>query len=170
MALDALYGRSLALCLHLLILLLPFFCSIFPLHPSFSPPFHSPSCPTSCLLPSPFSSLSYPPSPSPSLLTHPRFGGYILAGLKRKFLKVNNFSFSYYERPPNSLKNKPTTLFLHGFTSNKESWVRVTQNLPNSWRILVLDMPGHGESSFDSKLDYSPFGMVEKIHMVCRGK
>ena len=106
------------------------------------------------------------PLPHPPFI-HPRFGGYILAGLKRKFLKVNNFSFSYYERPPNSLKNKPTTLlFLHGLTSNKESWVRVTQYLPNSWRILVLDMPGHGESSFDSKLDYSPFGMAMNIHMV----
>lgn len=96
-----------------------------------------------------------------------RFGGYILAGLQRKFLKVKNFSFSYYERPSTSPEDNPTTLlFLHGFTSNKESWVRVTQNLPTSWRIVVLDMPGHGESSFDPKLDYSPYGMVEKVHMV----
>ena len=31
----------------------------------------------------------------------------------------------------------------------------------------MLDMPGHGESSFDPKLDYSPLGMAEKVHMVC---
>ena len=30
----------------------------------------------------------------------------------------------------------------------------------------MLDMPGHGESSFDPKLDYSLSGMVEKIHLV----
>jgi len=59
-----------------------------------------------------------------------------------------------------------TLLFLHGFTSSKESWVQVTQNLPKVWRIVVLDMPGHGESSFDPRLDYSPLGMAEKVHMV----
>ena len=107
-------------------------------------------------------------SPPPSLSPLHRFGGYILAGLQRKFLKVKNFSFSYYERPPSTLsENSTTLLFLHGFTSNKESWVRVTQNLPKSWRIIVLDMPGHGESSFDPKLDYSMFGMAEKVHLVC---
>ena len=38
--------------------------------------------------------------------------------------------------------------------------------LPREWRILVLDMPGHGESSFDPTLDYSPPGMADKVHMV----
>ena len=114
---------------------------------------------------------SLPPSPSLSLSL--RFGGYILAGLQRKSLKVKNFYFSYYERPPTTTNTTqdtnnttPTLLFLHGFTSNKESWVRVTQNLPNTWRILVLDMPGHGESSFDPESGYSPKGMADKIHMV----
>ncbi|CAI8005048.1 Monoacylglycerol lipase abhd6-A [Geodia barretti] len=37
--------------------------------------------------------------------------------------------------------------------------------LPRQWRILVLDMPGHGESSFDPTQDYSPFGMAEKVDM-----
>ena len=30
----------------------------------------------------------------------------------------------------------------------------------------MLDMPGHGESSFDPSHDYSPFGMAQKVHMV----
>jgi abhydrolase domain-containing protein 6 len=110
--------------------------------------------------------------PSPLVQGYLRFSGYILAGLQRKSLRVKNFHFSYYERQPNTANSThttgnihpPTLLFLHGFTSNKESWVRVTQSLPKDWRILVLDMPGHGESSFDPKSDYSPPGMAEKIH------
>ena len=27
-------------------------------------------------------------------------------------------------------------------------------------------MPGHGESSFDPELDYSIFGIAEKVHLV----
>ena len=75
-------------------------------------------------------------------------------------------SFSYYERPHSPTRHPVTLLFLHGFTSTKESWVLVTRNLPKAWRIVVLDMPGHGESSFDPNLDYSPLGMAEKVHKV----
>ena len=107
-----------------------------------------------------------------------RFGGHILAGLQRKSMKTKNFHFSYCERTPlaTSPNKDPTNtttdgapatlLLLHGFTSNKESWVRVIMGLPREWRILVLDMPGHGESSFDPTLDYSPPGMADKVHMV----
>ena len=40
------------------------------------------------------------------------------------------------------------------------------QSLPKEWRIVVLDMPGHGESGYDPDHDYSPHGMAEKIHTV----
>jgi hypothetical protein len=123
--------------------------------------------------------------PSPLVQGYLRFGGYILAGLQRKSIKTKNFHFGYYERSPlprngnrdaatkpdaagTTNSAHPTLLFLHGFTSNKESWVRVVMGLPRQWRILVLDMPGHGESSFDPTQDYSPFGMAEKVDMVQR--
>ena len=122
-------------------------------------------------------------SPLSFLFSTFRFGGYILAGLQRKSIKTKNFHFGYYERSPlprngnrdaatkpdaagTTNSAHPTLLFLHGFTSNKESWVRVVMGLPRQWRILVLDMPGHGESSFDPTQDYSPFGMAEKVDMV----
>ena len=82
---------------------------------------------------------------------------------------MENLSFSYYERPHPPTRHPVTLLFLHGFTGTKESWVQVTRNLPKMWRIVVLDMPGHGESSFDPNFDYSPLGMAEKIHKVSAG-
>ena len=105
--------------------------------------------------------------PAPLLQGYIRFGGYILAGLQRKSLTVKGLHFSYYDRPPTTATHRNTTtlLFLHGLGSNKESWIRVTQYLPSSWRLLVLDMPGHGESSFDPSHNYSPIAIAKKIHM-----
>ena len=122
------------------------------------------------------SSLPHPLSSPPSFLSHLLFSSFTFThshpppsasippplqpGLVVTFWQVYRGSHSKSKtftsattQRPSSLNNRgddPTTLlFLHGFTSNKESWVRVTQNLPSTWRILVLDMPGHGESSFD---------------------
>lgn len=38
-------------------------------------------------------------------------------------------------------------VFLHGFLENKEMWKETLQALPNSYRKIVLDLPGHGESA-----------------------
>lgn len=94
-----------------------------------------------------------------------RFGGYLVAGLHRKFLELEDTSFSYYERPATQEK-APTVLFLHGFTGNKTMWMIVSRFLPKSWRIVVLDMPGHGESSFAPNCNYSTLGLTQKIHDV----
>ena len=101
-------------------------------------------------------------------LFHVSFGGYLVAGLYRKFLQLDNSSFCYYERPaPIPDQHKATTvLLLHGFTVNKTMWMVVSKFLPKDWRIVVLDLPGHGESSFTSDGNYSAFGLARKLHDV----
>ena len=101
-------------------------------------------------------------------LSHVSFGGYLVAGLYRKFLQLDNSSFCYYERPaPIPDQHKATTvLLLHGFTANKTMWMVVSKFLPKDWRIVVLDLPGHGESSFTHDGNYSAFGLAQKLHEV----
>lgn len=102
-----------------------------------------------------------------------RFGGYLVAGLSRKFLTVDGIEYSYFERAgtvkadSSGRSKEPTTLlFLHGFTANKTMWMFMSKYLPKEWRIVMLDMPGHGESSFKPNNDYSALGLAEKIHSV----
>lgn len=38
-------------------------------------------------------------------------------------------------------------VMVHGFGANKDSWVRMTQELSDRYNILLLDLPGHGDSS-----------------------
>lgn len=111
-----------------------------------------------------------------------RFGGYLVAGLSRKFLTVDGIEYSYFERAGSAKvtdsssssssgqkKTEPTTLlFLHGFTANKTMWMIMSNYLPKEWRIVMLDLPGHGDSSFKPNNDYSALGLANKVHSVSK--
>jgi pimeloyl-ACP methyl ester carboxylesterase len=45
-------------------------------------------------------------------------------------------------------------VLLHGFGASKDHWVRFASHLPDSLRVLALDLPGHGASTFDSTTTY----------------
>lgn len=40
----------------------------------------------------------------------------------------------------------PTLLLLHGFTGSAENWAPLTTALSGSYRLLALDLPGHGRT------------------------
>lgn len=107
--------------------------------------------------------------PSIIYLGYKRFGGYLLAGLRRKQITVNGITYAYYERLPTGQRkgeDAPTLLLLHGFTADKTMWTMTVRYLPKEWRIIVLDLPGHGDTSFLQKGDYSPTGMVSRLDEV----
>jgi pimeloyl-ACP methyl ester carboxylesterase len=37
-------------------------------------------------------------------------------------------------------------VLLHGYLGSKEIWEKTTQNLSRSYRVIAIDLPGHGES------------------------
>jgi len=45
-------------------------------------------------------------------------------------------------------------VLLHGFGASSTHWVRFVPHLPDSMRVLALDLPGHGASAFDSTRTY----------------
>ena len=73
---------------------------------------------------------------------------------------------SYIERPGKS-SSAPVVVFVHGFTSNKLSWFVFFKLLPKTWRLIALDLPGHGLSEFNENVDYSAPGMDKILHKVC---
>ena len=99
-----------------------------------------------------------------------RFGGYIIAGLRRKYIEVNNITYCYQEREPllttDAQKETKTLLFLHGYTGTKIMWMNMVRHLPKEWRLILVDLPGHGESTFKQNENYNAFGFAEKLHEV----
>lgn len=112
-----------------------------------------------------------------------RFGGFIaLPGFKSNKITIEGIDISYIDRNPTSKKTKssatavnsintsnPTTIvFIHGVTSQKLSWAPVIRSLPKSWRVIAIDLPGHGKSGFSEELNYSVVSMGEFLHEVSK--
>ncbi|NNF66584.1 MAG: alpha/beta hydrolase [Gammaproteobacteria bacterium] len=58
---------------------------------------------------------------------------------------------AYMERPADG----PTLVLLHGFASEKDSWLRFLRKIPKRYRIIAIDLPGHGASSRDPDRNYT---------------
>ena len=80
-------------------------------------------------------------------------------------MQIDNVSMSYIERPATK-DGEPTLVFIHGFTSQKLGWSPVFWYLPKSWRIIAVDLPGHGHSGFSDNFNYSINGIVSMLHKV----
>jgi abhydrolase domain-containing protein 6 len=49
----------------------------------------------------------------------------------------------------------PVVVLLHGFSSDSAVWIRFARYLTPSYRVVIPDLPGHGETGFVSGRGYS---------------
>jgi len=69
-------------------------------------------------------------------------------------------------------KEKPTLVFLHGWLDNLNTFKELSNLLLNDFRLVLVDLPGHGESSIASLKynlsDYVDFmeGFTSKINVL----
>ncbi|UCF91923.1 MAG: alpha/beta hydrolase [Desulfobacterales bacterium] len=64
------------------------------------------------------------------------------AGLVCKAVRVDDDPITYLERPGPGR----TIVLLHGFAANKDTWLHFARYLPRTYRILAIDLPGHGDN------------------------
>jgi pimeloyl-ACP methyl ester carboxylesterase len=64
----------------------------------------------------------------------------------------------YRDRGPRSA---PTLVLIHGSNASLFTWEPWTQRLDDSFRVVAIDMPGHGLTGAVPSNDYSQAGMVE---------
>lgn len=78
-----------------------------------------------------------------------------ISRMKKKRLKLSDrFSVSYIERGSIG-KSGPSILFLHGFSSEKESFCTTVYFMANRYHVVSVDLFGHGETSTDEGEEYS---------------
>lgn len=65
------------------------------------------------------------------------------AGLEAQTVVVDGYELAYLERPADG----ETIVLLHGFASEKDAWTRFIRYLPDDYRVIAVDLPGHGQSS-----------------------
>ena len=72
-------------------------------------------------------------------------------GLTAKTVEVDGFTWHYLE---GGKTGAPTILMVHGFSANKDNWVRFAGRLTSDYHIVIPDLPGYGDSVRDLKGDY----------------
>ncbi len=76
------------------------------------------------------------------------------SNLTLKTLRIDQQNIAYLEREGRG----ETIVLLHGFAANKDTWLRFVRYLPRQYRVLVIDLAGHGdrnqEMAFSFDLDH----------------
>lgn len=88
------------------------------------------------------------------------------ADLASKHIAVNEMKIAFLESTPAS--ECPTLIMVHGFAANKENWIRLAGHLTDSFHVIAVDLPGHGESTKDPALSYDIDDQVGYLKTILR--
>lgn len=83
------------------------------------------------------------------------------SGFERKEVTSSGFTWSYLDG--GNMKGE-TILLLHGFSSNKESWLRVATLLAHRYRVIIPDIPGFGKTRVIKEKKYFIRDQAGRIH------
>ncbi len=86
--------------------------------------------------------------------------------MELKSVMVEGQTLCYLERDGDG--DGDVMVFLHGFAANKENWLRFTRYIPNSFRVIAVDLPGHGESSLEFERPYDVGSMERRLSVAVR--
>jgi len=100
---------------------------------------------------------------NPFLLVRAQFERQrVIAGLDEAQATVadHRWVYAFSDEAP---AGAPTVVMLHGFTGSKENWYPVAERLRGQYRLLVLDLPGWGESERKPGADYGFVAQGERV-------
>lgn len=82
------------------------------------------------------------------------------AGLQSKTLKVDDLVWSYSE---GGSVQAPTLLLLHGLGTNRDQWNKVARQLVPYYHVILVDLPGSGQTKTPSYFNYSIENMADQL-------
>lgn len=90
-----------------------------------------------------------------------------MTGLEKKSVTLDFGKIVYLE---NDVKSDTTLVFIHGFGGNKDTWVRTIAEWDDRYHVIVLDLPGHGESVSKKTLSYTITEQAKRLHAFLEAK
>lgn len=82
------------------------------------------------------------------------------AGLDTHRVQVGQFRMAYYEGGPTKA---PTIVMLHGFSADRDVWIRFAGHFTNRYHVLIPDLAGHGDTPFIDDADYSASAQADRL-------
>ena len=78
-----------------------------------------------------------------------------------EFVEVNGLRLHYREW--GDTRTRHAVLMLHGYAETAVVWTEVAQDLAREYRVIALDLRGHGESAHAPDFDYTRATQVEDL-------
>lgn len=72
-------------------------------------------------------------------------------------------TIAYVERLGQGDTSDETIVLLHGFAGHKDLWLQFTRHLPTRYRVLAIDLPGHGGSAQSLAFSYGPSDLTARF-------
>ncbi|MEN5060997.1 alpha/beta fold hydrolase [Luteimonas sp. TWI1416] len=98
------------------------------------------------------------------------FGGILYAGYARALiaaaalrLREARLSDGVTRYADTGKRGRPALLLLHGLTGDLTVWLPAARHLSSRFRLIVPDLPGHGESDFDPEADYGIAAQSKRV-------
>ncbi|CEG43233.1 serine protease family [Plasmopara halstedii] len=88
-----------------------------------------------------------------------------VSGFTAKNASIEHLNWSYIQRRGKNETDTDVVVFLHGFSSSKESWLRVARGIDKRYKIVIPDLPGQGRTTpIDILADYSMPSQAKRLH------
>ncbi len=79
-------------------------------------------------------------------------------------LKTEKLDFGEITYLTNSTTgSEAPVVMLHGFGGEKDNWTRFSRKLTNDYRLIIPDLPGHGDSVHDMSLNYGIEAQAKRL-------
>lgn len=95
-------------------------------------------------------------------------GTRFAAGLKEQSIKVDGRTYAYLDTHPNG-SDLPVLVALHGFSADKDNWSRMAVFLRGKYRVVAVDLLGHGGSDKPMDVSYALSEQAQRVHAVLSG-
>lgn len=82
------------------------------------------------------------------------------AGFEVKNLLTTDVNMTYMERAGSG----PVVLMVHGFSANKDTWLKLAMELPADYRLIAPDLAGHGQTPAPDNNSYDLVDQAERLH------
>lgn len=102
--------------------------------------------------------------------TYPAVGGlaYHLAvaiesrlyGLHKAEVDGGDIRLASYQGGP---ADAPVVVMLHGYSADKVVWVRFARHFTDRYRVVILDLAGHGDTAFDPALAFDTTSQAVRV-------
>ncbi|PVZ71965.1 alpha/beta fold hydrolase [Pelagibaculum spongiae] len=89
--------------------------------------------------------------------------------LEVKTALAGDVTLTYMERPSTLTENAETVLLLHGFSANKDNWIRFTDALDEKYHVIAVDLAGHGDSEKSLTTNYGLVKQAERLDALMTG-